>query len=136
MSFIDDSNVGYFLQQIEEGNKTFEDVRELNPDLFDHPRMKDALASAFRENNMPKRKRGGRARELDLNVVELYGWAKWYYVRDGESWEAACDAACRRHKNLVPKAWGEDPGGNLKKEASRKLDKHPLYSQHSFRRDK
>ena len=113
----------------------FEDLREIDPSLFEHPRIMRALAIAFRDDAMPKRKKG-KKRKLNPGVVELYGWAHWYYEEYSLTWEKSCERACSSHEHLVPESWEGDQVVNLQKEAKRFLDGHPYYGQLKRRKDR
>lgn len=116
-------NARVMLAKIEAGELTWLDAREERPELFDHPRVQAALAAAFVSDTHQHRRRGKRA-NISEATWQLYEWASLYYLRGIEgSWEMACERACEDHPDLVPVTWTTDPGGNLKRRASRQLDR-------------
>jgi len=129
-------NAQVLLAKIKAGEITFLDAREQWPELFDHPRVQGALAAAFVADRHHQRKRGKRAK-IPESTWRLYAWASLYYARRMEdSWEMACERACEKHPDLVPPGWGADPGGNLKRLATRELDRDYKRSQARYRRDR
>jgi len=121
-----------FEREIRAGNMTFEEAREARPEVFDVPAFQSFHAQLFRANQLPKGKKGKRAK-YRREVEELYAMAsRIYRETPGLSWEAACDSATEQRPDLVPPNWRADPGGNLKREAARYWDKSK-YSQLSYR---
>lgn len=124
-----------FESEIEAGVLTFEEAREIRPEVFDVPSFQRFHAEMFKQNQMPKRRKGKRAK-YRREVEELYALACRIYRESTDlSWESACYAATERRPDLVPDTWRNDPDGNLKREAARYWDKSP-YTQLSYRQQR
>jgi hypothetical protein len=121
-----------FERDIMAGELTFEEVRTISPEAFNSPNLQKLLASRFKTDTMPKSRRGKRFKYRQA-VHELYALAcRVYRETPGLSFENACGDACDARPELVPGAWINDPGGNLKREAFRHWDVS-THSQKSYR---
>lgn len=129
-------NAQIALEKLQNNTMIFEDIREQVPEVIDHPLIKDEWARRFLENDIPKRKKGKR-KKYDLNVVELYNWACWCYVDENLNLEAACAKAVSEHLDLIHENWKKNKkdnfAENLKRIVFPKLDEHWALSQLSFR---
>lgn len=124
-----------FERDIRAGHLTFEEVREIQPLVFDVPAFQRFHAQLFKAHCLPKGRKGKRTKYRP-KVEELYALAcRIYRETPGLSWESACYSATERRPDLVPKSWLADAGGNLKRDAARYWDKS-RYSQLSFRQSR
>lgn len=131
-------NADIALENVSKGVDSFESIAAINPELISQPKVKDAMATHLINGTWPKIRKPHDS--ITRREVELYNWATGYYVnsrscpdQDPISWEGACDLACAKQPHLVPSSWKKDPGGNLKRLASRKLDHDYRYTQLSAR---
>lgn len=124
-----------FELEIKAGNMTFEEARKFRKDVFSVPSFRCHYEECFASGKMPKGKKGKR-RIHSPNIENLYALANRIHKEDPTlSFEAACWDAVEQRPDLVPDSWKIDPGGNLKREASRFWDKSP-YSQLTFRQNR
>lgn len=126
----DDNNAKAFLKKFELGEMSFEDIPQLKPSLYKHPKIIEALLQAI-ENGTPINNKKGKLPLVSDDLWELYNWACYYKITEVENnLDKACDKACQEHPELVPETWKKDPGGTLKKQIYRKhLDEHPFLHQ-------
>jgi hypothetical protein len=131
-NWLNEQQAAVFEQDIESGKLTFEEARDIRPEVFDVPTFQRFHAQRFKVGNMPKGKKGKRVKYRP-EVEALYALACRIYREDTAlSWEDACYSATEARPDLVPQSWHSDPDGNLKREAARYWDKSP-YSQLSYR---
>ena len=122
------TNVELILRAVENHDLTFRDIAEIDSSLFDDVRIRDDIVESIKRGDLRQMTRSEPP--VPSELWELYELASFLYVsREENSFEAACDAACEQRPDLVPPSWGRDPGGNLKKQAIRRMDRHPLKSQ-------
>ena len=131
-NWLNEQQAAAFEQDIESGKLTFEEARDIRPEVFDVPAFQRFHAQRFKNGSMPKGRKGKRT-TFRPEVEALYALAcRIYRESPGLSWEYACYSATEARPDLVPQTWRSDPDGNLKREAARYWDKS-LYSQLSYR---
>lgn len=130
------------VELIRAGKTTYHEVKSVWPWLFEHPIMQQALAVDLLNLVAPKKK-PGRPPKLDTKLLNLYGWASYYYQSDPTlPLDLACAEAVENHSELVPSSWNppvtsEDIefhlGRRLKQEMGRIERKFPQFDQKSYR---
>lgn len=124
-----------FERDIRAGSLTFEEARDICPDVFKVASFQQFHSLRYAAYQMPQRKKGKRPRYCPREEA-LYALAcRIYKENHDSSWEGACYAATVQRPDLVPEKWRKDPDGNLKRAAARKWDKS-VYSQLSYRQSR
>jgi len=94
-------------EELRKETTTFEDLRDYLPAVFDHPLIQRMLAHAFRDDRMPKRRKGKRP-TLTKQLFELYNWVCYYRNTEANSLSDACARAIDNHPTLVPQDWTDE----------------------------
>tara|TARA_R110000737_G_scaffold348884_1_gene383783 strand:+ start:1415 stop:2164 length:750 start_codon:yes stop_codon:yes gene_type:complete len=126
------------VQMLKSSGITFEEIRKnKNKSIsktFDHEPLKSYF---YKAEKLTSNKRGKRAL-YELNEYQLYMYANHYFVhRNFSSYKEACAQVVEEFKELIPSTWSlESADSNLSTRVTAKYDKHPEYSQKSYRKNK
>ena len=122
------------VQKLQHSEITFDTLRKNRPELFSC----EPLLSYFSQSDkLTGNKRGKRA-VYESNEYQLYMYANHYYVHyNFSSYKEACAQVVDDFPELIPSTWSHESADiNLSTRTTSKYDKHPDYSQKSYRNSK
>ncbi|TWX52318.1 hypothetical protein [Colwellia hornerae] len=121
------------VQKLKNSEISIAKLFESYPKLLAVSPLREYLSDPKNHQNTKK----GPPLKYSENEYQLYCYSCHYYVQEGITYLDACAKTIENHPDLVPSTWKKGPPEDtLRTAVTKKYDKHPEYSQYSYRKER
>jgi len=133
-SWLISENSKIAVDKLQHSEITLKEILRDRPELFSC----EPLQSYYSESDKLTGNKKGKRAVYEPNEYQLYMYANHYYVHNNfSSYKEACAQVVEDFQELIPSTWShESADSNLSTRITAKYDKHPEYSQKSYRKNK